>query len=236
MILFHGFGQDHSIFQSIIHISPEVFTYYLMDDPYHGRSTRENENLNSAEWKELFSSFLTSENIDSFSIGGYSLGGRFALVTAYQFTSRVKKLYLIAPDGIYKNRWYYLATGAGKGIFKYLMKNPSIFFKLLDLLDEKKWIKPSISKFARQELEPKENRIRVYQSWVYLKPLGVAKSSLIRRFNQHKLAIELLLGSDDRIVPPEKITPTFNKIKSTRTEILPLKHHHLVEAMITWIN
>ena len=235
LILFHGFGQNLDVLRPIAEANPDEYTYYLFDDPYHGQSSREDSELTLAEWAELFQKFLSVEDIHRFSIGGYSLGGRFALATSYSFTEQIDKLFLIAPDGIYKNRWYKLGTGPGKLTFKHLMKNPSIFFKVLDKMDEKKWVHPSLSKFASQELGPKENRIRVYQSWVYLKPLGIKKSSLVKKFNEHQLCIEVLLGSKDNIIPPKRLIPMFNKISSATVVIKPLKHHHLVEEMVDWI-
>ena len=235
ILLFHGFGQSLDVLIPIVLAQPNAYTYYLFDAPYHGKSTRRNSKFSVSEWVELFQQFLDSEGVQKFSLVGYSLGGRFALTTSYFYTPQINQLFLVAPDGIYKNRWYKLGTGIGKFTFKYLMKNPTIFFKILDKMDGKNWVHPSLIKFARQELGPKENRIRVYQSWVYLKPLGIKKSSLVKRFNEHQLKIAVLLGSKDNIIPPKRLVPLFKKIPTATIEIQPLKHHQLVEEMMHWI-
>lgn len=236
LILFHGFGQDHQVYDTWYNQLSDKFKIIAIDLPYHGLSSRSNQALSKEEWYELFKLLLQTEKIESFSLCGYSLGGRFALTTAYHFHRQINQLYLIAPDGIHKNRWYRLATGPGRVLFKFLMKNPDRFFKLLDWLDRHHLVQPSISKFARQELFPKENRIKVYQSWVYLKPLGHKKSDLIERFNREEISIHLLVGDKDYIVKPSNLIPTFNKMKKIEIKTLPVKHHQLIDGSFGWIN
>ena len=230
LILFHGFGQDHTLFQPWFSRLSEQFTVYSVDVFFHGKSSRPNKPLVKNEWKQIFTVFLEKENIDHFSLGGYSLGGRFVFASALSFPSRVDHVILIAPDGIYRSFWYNFATfPLFQGLFNYLMRHPAIFGNWLNFFERNQLANDSLVRFARRELGPKENRIRVYQSWVYLKPLKFPKKRIRETFRKYKFKTFLIQGSKDNIVPPDKINPVFEGLDSVRAITGEKKHHELID-------
>lgn len=229
LLFFHGFGQDHTLFRTWVNKLKGDFTIYSFDLYYHGLSIRPNNRLSKSEWLSTFNEFLQKENISNFSICGYSLGGRFVLATAMLFPKNIEYMILLAPDGIYKSPWYRFATSlVFKGIFKFFMKRPATFNNLLNSFEKYKLANPSLIRFAKKELGPKENRIKVYQSWVYLKPLKYSKAYIIKSLNRSNIKTLLCVGSRDNIVPQHSLERVFSNISNTEIHITPAKHHELI--------
>lgn len=231
--LFHGFGQTHHVFSSWVTPLQDQFTLYIFDLPFHGESTAPNQLLKKETWKKLMQIFLEEEKIATFSIGGYSLGGRFVLATMFALPSKINQVILIAPDGIYTSFWYQFATHfLTKGVFKYFMKHPDHFNRLLLFFEKWNLASATLIKFARKELAPKDSRIRVYQSWVYLKTLKYPNSEITRFINSEKIPIHLFLSKKDYIVPYGPIIETIQNSPSRNLHWLNGKHHQLIDEII----
>ncbi|MFH6981911.1 alpha/beta fold hydrolase [Marinoscillum luteum] len=236
IILLHGFGQEHSAFDTWLKALETNHTVYAFDHYYHGQSTREDSPLTIAQWKQQFEDFLLREDITKFSIVGFSLGGRFSLVTTTLFPERIRHLILIAPDGIFRSIWFRLATSSlGNPLFKYLMLHPDHFNTLLDTFKTLKITSSSMVRFAQKELQGKDNRKRVYRTWTYFKPIQVPISTVTRVINQHGIQAHLILGTLDTIIPLGKILSKTTKIRTLETHKLPYKHHHMIEASKTLV-
>lgn len=231
LLLFHGFGQNHKLFSPWFDELSKQFTIYSFDVFYHGKSRRPDRFLSKKEWLNILKIFLEKEKIDHFSIGGFSLGGRFVIASALLLPDKIENVILIAPDGIYRSFWYNMATFPPMhGIFKYLMKHPSFFNSILDYFEKNNLANESLIRFSRKELGPKGNRVKVYRSWVYLKPLKFRNEKIRRSFQKYEFKTFLIMGSRDNIVPPNEISPVFGDLRSVQTIISDKKHHELINA------
>jgi pimeloyl-ACP methyl ester carboxylesterase len=229
LLAFHGFGQDKNIFLPWSKILGEKYTIYAFDLFYHGKSERKYGPLSKKEWKAYMLKFIEQENIESFSVLGYSLGGRFAISTTLSFPNKTKKLTLIATDGIFKTIWFKLATTPViRLIWKYLMVNPDKLEKWIAFNDRNKIINKYVADFVRKEMGTAENRKRVYISWNHFKTLGYSKRQLVKQFNKHPFERQIILGSKDHIIRAKDILPIIHKMGNFKIEILPKKHHQLM--------
>ncbi len=227
IVLFHGFGQTHEIFEPWIDLIQNSYTIYSFDLYYHGKSMRAENPLTLKNWKVDFDQFLQQNEINDFDIGAFSLGGRFALATAKMFPKSVKKMILVAPDGVYQNPWYKVAVHpATNWIFRYLMYHPDQFNSLVKLARQFSLASYSMIRFAEKELSIIENRIRVYRSWMYFKCLFLKKT----QFSEIQCQIDFILGEQDSIIIPEKIQEKEQLFKYSNTHLLPLKHHQMIEG------
>src|SRR5687768_2686373 len=112
LLVFHGFGQDHTLYVPLLKSLSKKYTLYIIDLFFHGKSEwNEGEKpLQKSTWKSIVETLLQEQHIDAFSILAYSLGGKFALATIEAFPGRVREAFLLAPDGIKTSFWYSLAT------------------------------------------------------------------------------------------------------------------------------
>ncbi|MEP0984196.1 alpha/beta hydrolase [Ekhidna sp.] len=233
LLAFHGFGQNNEIFKGWVKEVGQEYTIYSFDLFYHGISQRKNEKLSKEEWKSYLESFLIQEKINSFSILGFSLGGRFAIASALALPERTKEITLIAPDGVFLTIWFKLATNPSiKWIFKYVMLQPNLLEKLMVFNDKYRIVSPYLGDFVRKELGGHANRKRVYISWNNFKSLGYSKKQLSKLFQEQTFERRIILGSRDHIIKPEKILPIIQTMGAFKVEVLPLKHHQLIKPEV----
>lgn len=78
----------------------------------------------------MFNRFLFEQQIDTFELIAYSLGGKMALAVVELFPNKCTKLTMIAADGWVLSPWYTFATGTvlGRYFLKYLVLKPNIFY------------------------------------------------------------------------------------------------------------
>ena len=233
LLLFHGFGQDHRIFQDWIPVLTPLYTVYSFDLFYHGKSNRTHGALSKEDWKQTLDTFLEKEMILHFSIIGFSLGGRFAIASAIIFRERLEKITLIAPDAIFLSIWYKLATYPGiRRIFRYVMHHPKRLDQLVNINEHVKLINPYLGDFVRKELGDLEKRVKVYRSWNDFKSLGYLKTDIYTAFRQSNFKKQIILGSKDRIIHPKDILPSIKQMGKFEVNILPLKHHQLIKVEV----
>jgi pimeloyl-ACP methyl ester carboxylesterase len=229
LLIFHGFGQNHSIFNEYLTLLADEFTCYSFDIYYHGDSVREDNRLNPNEWKKSISEILMTENISSFSLLSFSLGGRFCIATLIAFPKQIDQMILLAPDGIYQSVWFKIATApVGNQIFKFLMNNEGTFDRWLELLEKSRLASHSIVKFARKELSTSKSRQQVYKTWTYFKGLQYSNKEIRKTFSNFAGQIHVILGAMDTIVPIERIETKISGIPHVKIHIIAAKHNHMI--------
>jgi pimeloyl-ACP methyl ester carboxylesterase len=233
MLLFHGFGQDHSVFKTIVdHLAAE-YTCYSFDLYFHGSSTwaHDEDPLGKKEWIQTMEIFLQDNNINNFSLLGYSLGGKFAMSTLEAFPERTKELILIAPDGIKISFWYTLATYPLllRKIFKGMISSHNRFkiasktFQSLGLLNK------SALKFAESQMNTAEKRKRVYYSWVVFRQLKFEMKNIGSIINSNQIRLLIMVGKYDKVIRAESMNKLLQYVNQYELEILDVGHNHLLE-------
>lgn len=230
IFLFHGFGQDHKVFSPWEATLTSHYTVYSFDLFYHGISEREDNLLQPKEWKQLLKELLRTHSINRFSVLGYSLGGRFALLTVSLFPKSIERLYLLAPDALYIPEWHLLAMKF-RSIFKYLMHHPraydqfvrfSIFMGLAD---------KTLVKFSKNELQTDADKKRVYRTWTFFRNLTLTHQLIREILTSNNIETKVILGEKDNIIMPSKITPIFMGLDKADVILLSKRHHEILEDM-----
>lgn len=226
IIFFHGFGQDHRAFGSWV-TDESTYTYILLDLPFHGGSDFNESPIDHAFWYQIVLALLREEDIENFTLVAFSLGGKLALSTLMTLGDKIDRLVLIAPDGVYVSPWYRLSTNRFfKPIFRYLMTHDHMLRLIVSIVENLHITKSSVVKFARRELHDKSNRIRVYKSWVFLKPLGFSGDEVRSLLANRDLRITLILGEWDQVIPAKHLIPAIGELVDD-LYILAFKHDHL---------
>lgn len=228
LILFHGFGLTKESFRSWDSKLGHSYKLISIDLFYHGESQKPLGPLDKEAWIEIMQGLLKHLKIDRFSVGGFSLGGRFAIPIAIEMSFRCDNLFLVGPDAIYKTPWFIAATHPLlRWIFKYCMKNPKALDRLIRRAVKLRLISKYLADFVGKELGHYENRTRVYNSWNHFKPLGYTKSILRQKFSSSPYSKHLILGSKDIVIHPTKILPIIDGC-GFQVSILKKKHHQLM--------
>ncbi|MBL7749136.1 MAG: alpha/beta hydrolase [Chitinophagaceae bacterium] len=211
VICFHGYGETAISFTFLDKYAGDRFTFFSIDLPFHGETNWQEGLTFSPEELTLMIRGILSENyqvpflsISSFSLMGFSLGGRAALSLLQQLPASVDRLILLAPDGLKVNFWYWLATQSriGNKFFSFTMKKPAWFFGLLKLLNKLNLVNTSIFKFVKYYIGDAEVRRLLYTRWTALRKLKPDLPDIKEKIRQYNIPVRLVYGKHDRIILP----------------------------------
>jgi pimeloyl-ACP methyl ester carboxylesterase len=235
LLLFHGFGQTQLAFQSWNDSLTEKYTLYSFDLFFHGESKwNERKAVEKGDWKNIIELFLEQESISKFSVGGFSMGGKFAMATVEAFPDRINKLILLAPDGIKTSFWYSLATYpiAIRALFKSMILHPNRLYRITKFLRTLRLIDKGLLRFAELQMDTEEKRRRVYYSWVYFRHLKVAVQKIGSIINDFEIGFTLVVGKHDKVIPAKNMDRLLQSVKHYRFEIIDAGHNDLIVKVI----
>ena len=214
-ICFHGYGEDGKIYSFLERHAGSDFTFYSIDLPFHGK-TQWNEGplFSHGDLLQIIQEIFRQNYINphiiagqtnlEYSIVGFSLGGRIALSLYQAKPENIKKIILLAPDGLKINHWYWFATQTwmGNKIFAFSMREPGWFLGLLKVANKLGLVNASVFKFVNYYIGNKEARRLLYQRWTTLRKLKPNPVRIKANIRQYKTQIRLLYGRHDRIILP----------------------------------
>lgn len=238
LLIFHGFGQDLSVFDSLTKSLARHYTFYVFDLYFHGRSewAHDEKTLSKNEWSETVGQFLNENNINRFSVGAFSLGGKFAMTAVEFFPTRVDDIYLIAPDGIKTSFWYSLATYPilFRKFFKSMIFHPNRFMKIAESLNRSGVVDRGLIRFAEYQMNTEEKRKRVYYSWVVFRHLTPDLDKIAKAINENSIQLTLIVGKYDKVIEPSNMNHFLRRVKNCRFEILESGHTGLINQSIPY--
>jgi pimeloyl-ACP methyl ester carboxylesterase len=232
ILLFHGFGQDYTAFESWIEELKNDFTIYSFDLFLHGQSTWAERPLEKEDWKNVMELFFQKEKINQFELAGFSMGGKFAFATLEAFPERIKRMVLIAPDGIKVNFWYRLATYpvAMRALFESFISKPNFFFSLARFLQSVRIIDKYLLRFVMLQMDTEEKRKRVYSTWIYFRHLKFEMRAIAELINQKNIALKIIVGRFDKVIPIKDMNRLLKHVPNGKLEILETGHNQLIPA------
>ena len=239
-IFFHGFGQCHQDMLSFDKLRTSKQSYLFVDLIYHGQSSwnTSEKALKKEEWKTILLSLLQQESIDTFHLVGYSMGGKFALLSYELLPERIISLSLLAPDGIKTGLWYSMSNYPSgiHPLFKQVVFRPKRFFTLVDGLKTAGLLQKSLIKFVKTQLETRSKRAQAYLVWKVLGGLHLQLGTIIRQLRQRPIPVTLVLGEFDRMVSPKNLERFTAKVPQLRLLQLPVGHGQLIEATVSYLH
>ena len=214
-ICFHGYGEDGKLYGFLEKYAGDQYTFYSIDLPFHGE-TAWNQGLlfTSNDLQLIIRKIFKLNNVKSplapgeknlqYTVLGFSLGGRIALSLYQAKPENIKKIVLLAPDGLKVNIWYWFVTQTrmGNGIFAFSMKHPGWFLGFLKLANKLGLVNASVFKFVNYYIGNEEARKLLYQRWTTLRRLRPNLWRIKNYIRQYKTATWLIYGKYDRIILP----------------------------------
>ena len=232
ILLFHGYGQDHSAFDSWIDQLKNDYMIYSFDLFLHGQSIWPERALEKEDWKNVITLFLQKEKIAEFELAGFSMGGKFAFATLEAFPQKAKRMLLIAPDGIKVNFWYRLATYPVmmRALFESFISKPTIFFSLARFLQSVGIIDKYLLRFVTLQMDTEEKRKRVYSTWIYFRHLKFEMSSIAELLIEKNIPLKIIVGRFDKVIPVKDMNILLKHVPNGQLEILETGHNQLIAA------
>lgn len=206
LFAFHGYGETAASFAFLAGSLGRDFTIIALDMPFHGET----------EWREPALFFDPNELVvllreiaaglpgreEGWWLMGYSMGGRVALQLLELAAPRIRRLLLLAPDGLFVNPWYWLATRtvAGSRLFHWTMHHPGWLFFLLRTGDRLRLVNPSLFKFAAYYINDDPVRRALFTRWTVMRGFRPRLGPIAGLIRKHRIPVVLLYGSYDRII------------------------------------
>lgn len=208
IIAFHGFSrtsEDYALYRDYI---DKNYMVYAVDLFYHGKSKidgRKTRSFTKEELKVVFEGFIEHLKLDRFHVLGYSMGGRVALFFLEQFSHKMDKLYLLAPDGLKVNFWNWVVTNTktGKNLYGFTIHNPGWVSAVTKTGKTLKILPPKIDKFLDLNFATKGARLRVYRVWKLYKNIHFNLKELAKIAKTEKISVEIVIGKKDPVVSPK---------------------------------
>lgn len=239
-VFFHGFGQDHQDMLAFDQLRTPKQRYLFVDLVYHGQSSwnTSQKELKKEDLKAILLLLLQKEGIDTFHLVGYSMGGKFALLSYELLPKRIISLSLLAPDGIKTGLWYSMSNYPSgiHPLFKRVVFKPHQFFRVVDGLKTAGLLQKSLVKFVKTQLETRSKRAQAYLVWKVLGGLHLQLGTIIRQLRKHPIPVHVFLGEFDRMVSPKNLERFTAKVPQLRLLKLPVGHGQLIEATVSYLH
>ena len=204
LICLHGFGESAMHFLPLVKQLGSRFTIVALDMPRHGQTEwKEERPFAPADLKALVTALLQQENKQQFSLLGYSMGGRLALSLLIEMAPQIRRLILMAPDGIKNNPWHYFVTqtGVGNRLFKHVTYHPNFLFRLMKVARNLGGLNESVYKFAFHSRDTLDKRLKVYNVWTDMRRMQPSLRRCKELLKQYHIPTLLIYGKYDRIIP-----------------------------------
>lgn len=232
LLVFHGFGQDHTLYVPLLKTLSKKYTVFIIDLFFHGKSAwNEGEKpLEKSTWNNIIGVLIREQQIRSFSILAYSLGGKFALATLEGFPGQVKKMFLLAPDGVKTSFWYSLATypHAFRKFFRSMILRHERFLFIAHKLSALNVADKGLIRFADYQMNSEAKRKRVYYSWVVFRHMTFNLKKIGALINDNKVGLTMIVGKYDKVIRPENMRRLLKHVRHYRLEILESGHTGLL--------
>ncbi len=232
LLLFHGFGQNNEVFQPLAQALSATYTLYIFDLYFHGKSkwTNDERPLEKDDWMKIMNTFITEHRLQKFSIGGFSLGGKFAMATVEAFPEKTEALFLIAPDGIKTSFWYSIATYPFlfRKLFKSMITKPGRFNAIANVIQSIGLVDKGLIRFAEHQMNTQEKRNQVYYSWVVFRRLTFDLDTLAKLINDHYISVTMITGKYDKVIQTRNMDRLVKKLNKPQIEVLEAGHNSLV--------
>lgn len=205
LLCFHGYGESAASFAFLEEALARQFTVVAIDLPFHGGTQwRSDPYLKPRDLltalERLAAGFPRLK--EGWWLLGYSMGGRVALQLLELAPEKIRRMVLLAPDGLNVNPWYWLSTQtkAGKRVFRWTMKRPAWLFFLLRTGNRLKLVNPSVFKFTSHYIDDQNARHQLYARWMVMRAFKPGLPTVARLIRHHQIPVELFYGSYDRII------------------------------------
>ncbi|MFP5041354.1 alpha/beta fold hydrolase [Parasediminibacterium sp. JCM 36343] len=231
MFCFHGYGLDGSSFAFLEPVLGHEYTLICIDLPFHGSTIWQEGLLMATEDLLDIMQQVHPCQGKAFSLLGYSMGGRVALHVLQAVPAQIKKVVLIAPDGLRHNFWQQLATqyAAGRRLFHYTMLHPNWLFGLINFAARIKLLNKSIAKFAQNHINNPEERKALYKRWLTMRDFSTNTHLLKQLIERYKIPVNMLFGQFDRVIPSKAGLAFKGTSNLTTIKEIPAGHQLLKE-------
>lgn len=228
----HGYGDNAVLFNPICNYLHNDFTIISLDLPHHGKSDWPDEGqLTIDDLKGIVTFLLQKFNVRSFTLMGYSMGGRVCMKIVELLPEHIDKVVLVASDGLVFNPFYYFMTRtfAGKKLFRSFLTEPQRYMPVINFGKSIGLVTRERYAFAMKYIHATADRAFLYKVWPSLCLLIPDSKKLIKAIQHHDIPVHIFMGAKDPVIPASHAKRFKSKYDKVQVYILD-KGHRILDA------
>lgn len=228
ILAFHGFGEEAISFEPLAKMLTKDYTVIAFDFPGKSSDLWIGKNKPDCKIMSYFIHRICEEfKVEKITLMGYSMGARPALCLMGYLSEKVEKLVLLAPDGLKRNIWYYLATHNfyGRLLLKQILKQPEKWMKYLEKLVNLNLVNKRWQQLAMNTLKDVDAREKIFVDWSFTRNFIPNKRFIIKKIRKKKIPLLLFMGAKDLIFPPEEGKQFIQGLPFAELHVLECGHH-----------
>ncbi|MEL6832591.1 MAG: alpha/beta hydrolase [Bacteroidota bacterium] len=228
LIAIHGYDYDGTVYQSWATQLGEQYTICAPDLPFHGETQWDERQFTPPQIVALIRAIAEHQKATSFTLAGHSLGARILLCTAPGLWQSVDQYIFLAPAGIGSfdrviPRWM-------QSIVEGALARPFWLKTLVNLGARLGIVSNFRRRYAEVQLYPPGKRFRLFRTYNSLVHLRTSRPDRVAYWKQNTVKTQILLATQDRFVPNERIKAYFASVPEVSWQQLPGGHDLVHEA------
>jgi pimeloyl-ACP methyl ester carboxylesterase len=234
MLCFHGYGMHGKQFKLFEAGSlASQYTFYGFDLFFHKETKLKDQSLATVKkgitkkgLAELIADFCKHEQIERFSVIGYSMGTHFATAIVEEMASRIDEYIAVAPSclnpGLLTN--YFSKSKTGNKILEKLALNKKALLAMLKLGKRLTFLDQVGFDILSKEFGTEELRFNFYACFTYLRFLETSEPRLLKALEGENIRSIFIFGKNDKMYPPKIGNAFIPKLKHAEMIILDDNH------------
>ncbi len=207
---------------------------FCIDLPFHGETIwNETDAFMPSDLLNIIQRITNFSN-QKISLLGYSLGGRVALQLIELIPQEIAQVFLLAPDGLHKNFWYYLSTQTkfGNRLSRKAVDTPQAVFYMLRAAKKLKLMDENIINMAHYYLDDKFNRKLLYERWITMRKFRPDLSLVKKEIIKNKLDVRVIFGKYDYVILSKRSSFLRKNNPTVKIKIIDAGHRLLEEKYL----
>jgi pimeloyl-ACP methyl ester carboxylesterase len=205
-IAFHGFANSADYLFPLANEIGDLAKIYIIDLPFHGETNWSSPFYTATDIIDVCEAILEKEHSASFSLIGFSMGGRIAAKLVELIPTRIDRIYLISPDG-FNTKWIRHFDKFPQKM-RYRISNWSkiekVLLKTTRFLSRTRVIDDFPYKFFKKHLSTPTYKNRLFGSWISLKHFNLNLKDIQSILEQQDKEMHLIFGNRDKLVKSKK--------------------------------
>lgn len=210
MLCFHGFGMHGKQF---LVLEPELgdkYTFWGFDLFFHKTTILKNNDLDTIkagltkkQLADFILGFCKAQNIDRFSVIGYSMGSHYATVIAEEVPELIDEYIIAAPSSINPGKImrFFSLNKIGNKLIEKIALSKTALLGLLKSLHKVRLIDAEGYAILLKEIGTYQLRFNLYASLTYLRFLETDEQKLSYSLNNFPIKSVFIFGRRDKTYP-----------------------------------
>lgn len=234
LIAMHGFGQNGLMFEPIATAFAEKYTIYAFDFINHGKTEwNSSKPCTNEMWAEMLDAFAKEKGIETYSLMGFSMGGKILLHSLPLIKTPVESIFPMAMDGVKLSFYHkpYLKKTLPHYLVKKLIFNAAWSLKLLPVLRKMSLISRQASDFMHYYFENERRRMRSYMVWKSMLYFLLPLEEIVEYIQNQQIKTYIFFGEKDKILSPKLAVQLHEMISDSKLHLVDEGHFIVNESL-----